>query len=198
MKTARTLGILLSVCLVVPVSARCLDGAPSFAPTGGDGEAVELNPCLLLAAGTGSKALREDVTQFWQTVNAEIATSLVQQLTKDGIAARIEILPKDASPDKIPGMIATGLARERCSQLMQFTHELGGGKGPDAYFAFEAVLFGVQEAEGGFTLASEAFRKKYSYPMTKEVLGSLSTSEVASKLKADLTAAGVLHPASPK
>ena len=152
-----------------------------------------LNPCLLVSAGTGSKAGSEKVTQFWQTVNAEIAKSLVQQLSKDGVAARLDVLPQDATSDKIPGMVALALARERCNQLMQFTHELGGGSGPDAYFAFEAALFGVQEADGGFKLGKEAFRKTYRFAMTEEALRILSMSEVAGKVKSDLTSAGVLR-----
>lgn len=152
-----------------------------------------LNSCVLVSAGTGSKAGSEKVTQFWKTVNAEIAKSLVQQLSKDGVAARLDVVPQDAASDKIPGMIALALARERCNQLLQFTHQLGGGSGPDAYFAFEAALLGVQESDGGFTLGKEAFRKTYRFAMTDEVLRTLSTSEVAGTLKGDLASAGVLR-----
>lgn len=199
MMTVRMLGILtLGLFLVVPVPASRSAYAASPVPTGRAATAVELGPCLLLVAGTGSKALSEKVTQFWQAVNAEVAKSLMQQLTKDGVAARLELLPQDTAPDKIPGLVAVGLARERCRQVMQFTHELGGGSGPDAYFAFEAALFDVQEAEGGFKLGSEAFRQKYRYPLNQETLKNLSLSAVAGKLKADLAAAGVLVPASAK
>ena len=163
------------------------------APLAADEAKAGLSPCVLVSAGSGSKANSEKVTQFWQTVNAEIAKSLVEQLTRDGVAARLDVLPQDAASDRVPGLIALALARERCSQLMQFTHQLGGGSGPGAYFAFEAALFGVREADGGFTLGQEAFRKNYRYALTEEVLKSLSTSEVAGKLKGDLASAGVLR-----
>jgi len=151
-----------------------------------------LGPCVLVSAGTGSEAKSEQVTQFWQTVNAAIAKSLVQELTKGGVDARLEVLPHGTASDKVPGLIALALAREHCGQLMQFTHQLGGGSGRDAYFAFEAALFGVQEDDGGFKIGQEAFRKNYRYAMTDEVLRTLSTSEVAGKLKGDLDSARVL------
>lgn len=173
---------------MVPACVSMLLVVPALA----EETTAQLNPCLLVTAGTGSKALSKEVTQFWQTANAEIARSLVQQLTAGTVAARLEVLPQDAAPDKIPGLMALALAREKCDRLLQFTHELGGGSGPDAYFAFEAVLFGVQRTDDGFQLGSEAFRKKYRYAMTEEALGSLSMSEVASKLKGDLSSAGVL------
>lgn len=191
MQTVRMLGIVtLGVWLVHPALRH--DSAASPAPTEGAGRRSELGACLLVVAGSGAKALSEKVTQFWQAVNAEVATSLVEQLAKDGVAARLELLPQDAAPEAIPGLVATGLARERCRQLMQLTHELGGGSGPDAYFAFEAALFQVQEAEGGFTLGREAFRKKYRHALTQDTMKNLSLPGVASTLKADLAAAGVL------
>jgi hypothetical protein len=159
-----------------------------------DDNKAGLGPCLLVSAGSGSKANSEKVTHFWQTVNAEIAKSLVEQLTKDGVAARLDVLPQDTASDKVPGLIALALARERCDQLMQFTHELGGGSGPEAYFAFEAAVFGVQEVHAGsFQIGKEAFRKKYRFAMTDEVLKTLSVSEVAGKLQGDLASAGVLR-----
>lgn len=112
---------------------------------------------------------------------------------KDGVAVRLDVLPQNAASDKIPGLIALALARERCDQLLQFTHQLGGGSGPDAYFAFEAALFGVQEAGTGFKMGQEAFRKTYRFAMTDEVLRTLSMSEVAGKLKGDMASAGVLR-----
>jgi hypothetical protein len=173
-------------------AAACVSLLLAGPLSAGDAKAG-LNPCLLVSAGSGSKANSEQVTRFWQTVNAEIAKSLVEQLAKDGVAARLDVLPQDAASDKIPGMIAIALARERCDQLLQFTHELGGGSGPGAYFAFQATVLGVQEAAGGFTMGKESFNKTYRYAMTDEVLKSLSMSEVASKLKGDLAAARVLR-----
>ena len=41
-------------------------------------------------------------------------------------------------------------------------------------------------------IGQEAFRKNYRYAMTDEVLRTLSTSEVAGKLKGDLDSARVL------
>ncbi len=158
---------------------------------------AQLKPCLLVTAGTGSQARSPQGTQFWQMANAEIARLLVQQLTAGTVTAgtvagRLEVLPQDAAPDKITGLVALALAREKCDRLLQFTHELGGQSEFDAYFAFEAVLFGVQRTDDGFRVGSEVFRKKYRYAMTDEAIKSLSMSEVASKLKGDLSSAGFL------
>ena len=168
-------------------------GMLMVAPVRADEAKGGLRPCLLVSAGTGTKANSEKVTQFWQTVNAEIAKSLVEQLTKDGVAARLDVVPQDTAFDKVEGVIALALARERCNQLMQFVHQLGGGSGPDAYFAFEAAVLGVEESDGGFTMSKEAFRKNYRFALTDEVLRSLSVSEFAARLKGDLASAGVVR-----
>ena len=75
---------------------------------------------------------------------------------------------------------------------MEFTHELGGGSGPGAYFAFEAVIFDVQKMDGGFKMSREAFRKKYRYRLNAETFKNLSLSDLAGTMKADMAAAGVL------
>jgi hypothetical protein len=87
-------------------------------------------------------------------------------------------------------MIAIALARERCNQLIQFTHQLGGGAGPMRTRSRQP-----SSASGGRRpkLGKEAFRKTYRYPMTDEVLRTLSMSEVAGKVKGDLGSAGVLR-----
>jgi hypothetical protein len=184
---------------IQPTAGRCPSSCQELgAPAAAGARPAGLNACLLVVAGTGSKTAKQAVTQFWQQVNAEIAKSLVQQLSGDGVAARLEVLPGDAATDSIPGLIAVALGRERCKQLMQFTHQLGGGSGPEAFFAFDAAVFSVQETDGGFKLGDGAFRKNYRYPLNNESLRTLSMSELASRLKGELAAAGILQRAPAK
>jgi hypothetical protein len=164
----------------------------------GSSAAEPLNSCLLVVGGLGPSTGSEKVTRFWRDVNAEVARSLVKQLTADQVAAKVEVLPNDAARDKVPGLVGLALARERCGLLLQLAHELGGGSGPDAYFAFEPGVFGVQEAKGGFKIGKESFRKKYRFAMTEESLRNLKVSEIASSIKGDLETAGVLKQASAK
>jgi hypothetical protein len=196
-KGVRALGIVtLGVCLVVPALRH--DGAASALRAGSAADAVQTGQCVLVVVGRGPTVANEKVAKFWQDVKVQVANSLLQELTKEGVAARLELLPQDASSDAIPGMVATALAREGCRQLMEFTQELGGGSGPDAYFAFEVVLFDVQKTDGGFRIGREAYRKKHRYPLNAETFKNLSWSDVASTMKADMVAAGVLGQASAK
>jgi len=193
-RSASVLVLLAGPALIMPSAVAALE--PTGGPQRADTAPPELSPCLLVVAGSGTKAQKESVTEFWHTVNVEIAKSLVQQLAEGDVSARLEVIPQQTPSDQVPGEVATALARERCRQLLQFTHKLGGGSGPDAFFAFEAVVLGVKQTARGFKLQDEVFRKTYRHPLTQEVLRSLSMPEVAKKLKDDLSAAGVLPHAS--
>jgi hypothetical protein len=159
-------------------------------------DAAALDSCVLVVSGAGSKAGNQQVTDFWHQVNTSIAKALLEQLAADKVPVRSEVIPAAASDEDVPGKIALALARDRCGQLLQFNHQLGGGSGPGAFFAFQASLFGVEETKGGFKIGKEAFSKNYRYALNEEVLKTFSISEMATRLGSELKAAGVLPAAS--
>lgn len=155
-------------------------------------EAAGLGKCVLVVSGTGTRAGNEKVTAFWHQVNTSIATTLVEQLSAEKVPVRSEVISVETSDKDVPGKIALALARERCDQLLQFRHELGGGSGPDAFFGFEATVFGVEPSKNGFKIGRQAFRKDYRFALNDEVLKTFSLSEMATTLKGDLSSAAVL------
>lgn len=155
-----------------------------------------LGDCVLVVAGTGTKTANEGVNKVWHTMNSESAKELVRQLTEAKVPARLAVIPQETPEDKVLGQLALALTHDRCRQLLQFSHVLGGGSGPGAFFGFEATLMDVTETPTGFKLGQQTFHKRHTYPLNRESLRSVRTSDIASRFKADLIEAGVL-PSSP-
>jgi hypothetical protein len=144
--------------LAAPATANTAVTPPAQ-PQGSAASGPGLKPCLLVVAGPGAEAKSESVTAFWHTVNAGVAEKLVEKLSADGHAARVAVVPQKTPAGELSGQIALALARERCHRLLQIRHQLGGGSGPDAFFAFDAAALDVTEAARGFRLGKELFRK---------------------------------------
>lgn len=127
----------------------------------------------------------------WFMVNRAVSSAVSGSLQSMGY--RIDPLIVDVR-DKTQRMkvLAAEVAREKCDRVIQITNGLSGEPptmpGVAKNFEFEVSVPGVA-ADGKLT---GLFQKTYSYPLTREVMASLSMSEVGRTIATDIDQAHVI------
>jgi hypothetical protein len=178
------------------VLAACGSGERARAPAAA-GDA--LGCAVLAGGGIGSAFAEPRITRFWYEVNKQV-TDRLHQLLVAGRYRTVElIVPAEETRDN-EQWVVQGLARHRCSRLIQVSHavnEYSAGK----FFRFDVAVMHL-EARGAQPAGSSGvpavtvgdWSRQYRYPRTQATFESFHTGEFAAKVFGDLERSGALRP----
>lgn len=183
--------IVFALCMAAPVRAEEPGNMEAYPPNA--------YRCAVLAGGTGSRFSDAKVDGFWREVNREVWAQLADQLrtaTYDFDAVFTEA--SDSSKNTPLPKPLLAVARSRCAQLIQISHDIGEDK-DGRYFSFDiAVLRFRSKARatsaqpGTSVVPYEDYSKRYRYARTEASLGTFSPTKLADQLFQELTASHVL------
>lgn len=156
--------------------------------------------CAVLAGGTGSRFADVKVDGFWREVNRELWGQLADQLragTYDIDTVFTEAADQNKPQPQLPKPLVA-VARSRCAQLIQISHDVGEDK-DGRYFAFDIAVLrfrskgkAASPQHGLNVVPYEDFSKRYRYARTEDQMKSFSTVKFVEQAFQDLMAAHVL------
>ena len=144
----------------------------------------------------------EAMNQRWFKINSVISNDLAEDLQQKGY--RIERMIVDIrSNEQMRTALGIELAKKGCNKFIQVSHGLEGipeGGGVASYFKFTVTVMGLSKgvaaANGGtMTMITGGFHKDYRYPLTTQVMQTLSMSGVARQIADDIDASGQINKA---
>ena len=163
--------------------------APPAAPTA----------CVLVVGGGIPVTPDPKVNSFWLAVNKVVSADVQSELTRRGYAAD-EIIADSPDPRQRLAAVTRQLTQDRCEKAIQVSVALvGAAETPDvaASFEFDILVFhlDISDVPGKpmkqVRLAGD-YRKAYAYPLTKQVMDTLSMTQVSARIAGDIDAAKVL------
>lgn len=175
-------------CVLVAAGRSIADESAKPALTGSE------STCAILMGGGGMVFANDEQNNKWFMVNRAVSQAVAGSLQSMGY--RIDPLIADVRDhDQRIKMLGAEVAREKCNRVIQITHALSGKSqampGVAKDFEFDVAVLGVNP-DGKLT---GMFQKTYSYPLTREVLASLSMSEVGRTIATDIDQARVINKA---
>jgi hypothetical protein len=178
----------LVACGLAMLGTSLAVGAAQPAPITAD------NACSILMGGGGAVFASDDQNNKWFLINRAVSQAVADSL--QGMGYRIEPLIVDIRDNaQRMKMLGAEVTREKCNRIIQIAHGLSGESkttpGMAANFDFDVSVLGVTP-DGKLTGISQ---KTYSYPLTKQVMETLSMSEVGKTIAADIDKAHVIDKA---
>lgn len=175
-------------------------GAHAEAESSGEPYPPHAYRCAVLAGGTGSRFSDAKVDAFWRDVNRQVSGHMADLLRAG--TYDIDIVFTEAKDEgQQPPKALLALARSRCGQLIQISHQVGEDKdGP--FFAVDVAVLrfrGKRAASaasasqpGVDVVASQDYSKHYQYARTDDVFKRFSMKTFADEAFKDLVASGTL------
>ncbi|TCI07330.1 hypothetical protein EZM97_32600 [Dyella soli] len=167
--------------LAVLMSAQCATAWAGDLPM-----AEPATPCAVLMGGGGMVFPDEQVNQLWFRINSTLSGHVADDLQQKGY--RVERMIVDIrNGDQRLAMLGQEVTRTHCSKIVQITHALEDmpkGAGGGRSFVFTVSILGI----GDTSTLTGGFKKEYRYPLTPEVMHSLSLSQVATQMADDIAA----------
>jgi len=156
--------------------------------------------CAVLAGGgIGSAFAEPNITRFWYEVNKQITDRLHELLVAGRYRAVKLIVPAEETRDNEQWVIQ-GLARHRCSRLIQLSHSVNedaAGK----FFRFDVAVMHLEPratqpmgSTGVSAVTVGDWSREYRYPRTQATFETFRTREFAATVFADLERSGTLRP----
>ena len=177
------------------VLAACSSGERARAPDAGDA----MGCALVAGGGIGSAFAEPNITRFWYEVNKQITDRLHELLVAGRYRAVKLIVPAQETRDNEQWVIQ-GLARHRCSRLIQLSHavnEDAAGK----FFRFDVAVMHLEPravqpmgSSGVSAVTVGDWSREYRYPRTQATFDTFRTREFAATVFADLERSGALRP----
>lgn len=152
------------------------------------------NTCSILMGGGGAVFASNDQNNKWFLINRAVSQAVADSL--QGMGYRIEPLIVDIRDNtQRMKMLGAEVTREKCNRIIQIAHGLSGESkttpGMAANFDFDVSVLGVTP-NGKLAGISQ---KTYSYPLTKQVMETLSMREVGKTIAVDIDKAHVINKA---
>jgi len=161
-------------------------------------EPSQAKPCVVVMGGGGAVTGNDAVDGQWFAINSAVSRAALAKLEASGLRT-IDFIVDIRNEGKRATEMARQMEQHSCQKVLQIAHELrppSRSKPPEA-FAFVATVLEVDTAKkkkrggGKFTMA-ESYKKEYEYAMTREVLETISMSEVGEKLAKEILESGSL------
>jgi hypothetical protein len=150
--------------------------------------------CAILVGGNGPGFADPRIDRFWRTVNLEVTKRLQARLFEKYRAEPLMIDIQERS--RTHELVGTAMARHGCNRILQVVHDVNADA-QGSYFAFIVSMLGVTptaKTEGGTVVTTRGvFEKRYRYARTREVMDTLSMSDVGDRMFTDLEASGALE-----
>ena len=150
-------------------------------------------PCTLLYNGGGTLTDNEKVNGVWTEADQRVNDGVNSGLAASGFDIRYYIARAQGSQARLAEVVAQ-LKETKCAKVIQVTRTLGGSPGTK-FFSYAVLVIHLDEKRIGagtsYTVAGD-YSKDYKYPMTEEVLRTLSLSGVGKQIAADIDASKVL------
>ncbi|TAK93187.1 MAG: hypothetical protein EPO09_13475 [Aquabacterium sp.] len=184
--------MLLATCLATTAMAEEVVNAEAYPPNA--------YRCAVLAGGTGSRFGDAKVDGFWREVNREVWAQLADQLrtaTYDFDAVFTEASDSNSKTPLPKPLLA--VARSRCAQLIQISHDIGEDK-DGRYFSFDLAVLrfrskgrAASAQPGTSVVPYEDYSKHYRFARTEEALSTFSPTKLAGQIFQELIASHVLE-----
>lgn len=159
---------------------------PAFAAAG--------NTCSILMGGGGAVFASDDQNNKWFLIDRAVSRAVTDSLQGMGYRIEPQIVDIRDSTERLK-LLGAEVRREKCNRIIQITHGLSGESkttpGVAANFDFDVSVLGVSP-DGKITGIS---RKTYSYPLTKQVMETLSMHEVGKTIATDIDKTHVINKA---
>jgi len=148
--------------------------------------------CTLVMGGGGVVTPDSDVNSRWFAINRAVSNGAIAALKSKGYDVR-EFIVEIQDANRRFAAMARELDLQKCGQVLQITNNLIGDSNSDgrvSSFTFSASV--IHLVVGPPTTVVGEYEKTYTYPLTKEVMETLSLSELGGTIAADVDAAKVL------
>lgn len=148
--------------------------------------------CSILLGGGGMVFPSDDQNQKWFMVNRVVSQAVASTLQSMGYRIYPLIVDVRDTEDRLK-LLGAAVARDKCSRVVQITHALSGQSqttpGVAKNFEFDVSVLALS-TDGKLT---GLFQKTYRYPLTREVMQSLSMSAVGKAIATDVDHAHVIY-----
>ncbi|MBI5926377.1 MAG: peptidylprolyl isomerase [Aquabacterium sp.] len=186
----------LGLCLWASLALH-VGGAQAGSEPNGDPYPPNAYRCAVLAGGTGARFSDAKIDGFWREVNREVTGHVAESLRSG--TYDIDIVFTDAKDEgKQPPKPLLAMARSRCAQLIQISHQVGDDK-DGRFFAFDVAVLrfrgkglGAASQPDAQVVGQEDYRKRYQYPLTDDVFKRFKIGQFAAEAFQDLIASGVI------
>ena len=133
------------------------------------------------------------MNERWFKINSVVSNDLADALEAGGYNIDRLIVDIRDNQKRLKAVTAE-MYRSRCNKVVQVSNSLSGDSpnGVAKYFEFTVGVLGV--APGTTTLKRE-YQKVYRYPLTSEIMQTLSMHAVAEKMAVDLENGHVINKA---
>lgn len=154
-------------------------------------------PCAILLGGGGTTVFAsEKLHHLWFEVNRSVSSAAAEAL--QGMGYRIDPLIVDSRDiQQRKQLLENEIDREHCNRIIEITYKLTGQSvtmpGVAADFGFDVEVMGI----GSDHVLIGLYQKAYSYPLTSQVMQSLSLSGVGKSIAADIVKAQVIGTVAP-
>ena len=149
------------------------------------------NSCVVLMGGGGMVFPSDYQNREWFLVGRVVTRAVAASLQGAGYNIYPIIVDVRSSEQRLK-LMGAKLVHERCNQVVQITHSLSGESatqpGVAKDFAFTVTVFDTTADDK----LAEIYSKTYSYPLTREIMDSLSMSGVGRIIATDIENAKVL------
>jgi hypothetical protein len=185
--------IAAATCALVLIRPCLADPQPTSASS-------SAGPCTLLMGGGGTVTPDKDLNSHWVSLNSILARDLETALTNLGYRMQdfiVDIQDKAARAAALEAQVL----KSGCGKVLQLTHELTSAPDKPGTYSkftfvvsvsnFEAVTPSSKDITRAVRIA-EKYEMAYEYAMTPKALGTLSFTDLAQSMAADVDKAGVL------
>lgn len=168
--------------------AACLAAPPAQAHASGTRP-----PCVVLLGGGGTLTGTADVDTLWFRVSSAISEDVARDLTARSYDVRPLIIDEQDGQRRFEA-VWRELSARRCTRTVQISYALHGAtvSGQPNTFSFRAEVLRISSTDGRTATPVSDYAKTYDFPLTPELLHSLSASALAGRIADDIVAASVL------
>lgn len=174
--------------LVIPAAVALLAACASTADT--PPWVTGPNRCTVLLGGGGMVFPDSALNDRWFTINKTLSGDLADALAARGYRIDTLIVRATDNEARLKAVI-TEMDRSTCNKVVQVAHALVGPGQVAESFQFTITILGVAPTARGIGLTGQ-YEKTYTYPLTKEVMETLSLSGLAATMAADIERSGLL------
>jgi hypothetical protein len=155
------------------------------------------HPCIVLAGGGGTVSGSDATDEQWFTINDIVSRNAMEALADMGYDV-IDYIVDVRDAEQRAARVHLELERSGCTKILQIGHQLRPASGiePPGTFAFVVSVLHAEDSPGRrrrqTAVFAQVYQRAYEYPMTREVLETLSLTKLGRTIAGDVAASGAL------